>query len=86
VVMIVGGGGGGISPKNISAGLQLLHSAHGGDQWGEEWVVVMIVGGGCGEIAPQGGISPKNPISSLMGSISVLGAIDSQCAWGRPVG
>ena len=49
-------------------------------------MVLIIAEGEGGEIEQGGGISPKNRISSLQGSILVLGKNDSKDAWGRPVG
>ena len=63
VVLTVGGGEGKIDQRggdypqkpnikarglNISAGVQVLRDAHGGDLRSEGWVVVRTVGSGCG--------------------------------------
>ena len=76
----------GAEVNDIECGMELTGGVDSSNLWGEVEVVVGGLVGPGGKIERPGGISPKNRLSSRVGSISVRGAIGLQCAWGKPVG
>ena len=59
--------------------MELTGGVDSSNLWGEVEVVVGRLVGPVGKIEQPGGISPKNRLSSRVGSISVRGAIGLRC-------